>query len=536
VLNRRLKKKTNWRKGAAVLLALAGAASKVHSAEPSDPLLDLLIQKGMLTQDEANKVRAEAEAIRSNAPPTAPTTSKWKISNAIKNVELFGDIRVRYEHRQATTPIDDRYELDRGRFAVRVGLRGDAFDNFYYGLRLETSTNPRSTWVTFGGSSPTPFGKSATGVNVGQAYLGWRPGDWLDVTIGKMPNPLYTTPMTWDGDLNPEGLAEHFKYTVGKVDFFANFGQFLYQDNNPNFISSDLLVPPGSSTPNGTTVRTGETTETTFLLAWQGGGTVHFTKDMFLKAAPVVYHYLGLNSTKVSGNAVGSSPNGIGDNFIGEGSFRGTNSGNATVNGLTVSASGVSYNQIGINNLVVLDVPAEFDFKICNLSARVFGDYAYNFEGSDRAKNAFNALGTAVASNPGLTGTPPLLTYSPQTHEVHAYQAGAALASKDALGLVYGTVSKKNAWELRGYWQHVEQYALDPNLLDSDFFEGRGNLQGFFAALAYGFSDNVIGTFRYGWAERINDKLGTGGSNLDIPQINPIQHYNLFQLDLTFRF
>ena len=54
MLNRRLKKKTNWRKRAAVLLALAGAASKVHSAEPSDPLLDLLIQKGMLTQDEAN--------------------------------------------------------------------------------------------------------------------------------------------------------------------------------------------------------------------------------------------------------------------------------------------------------------------------------------------------------------------------------------------------------------------------------------------------------------------------------------------------
>ena len=96
--------------------------------------------------------------------------------------------------------------------------------------------------------------------------------------------------------------------------------------------------------------------------------------------------------------------------------------------------------------------------------------------------------------------------------------------------------SKKNTWEFRTYWQHVEQYALDPNLLDSDFFEGRGNLEGIYTALAYSFTDNVIATFRYGYASRINDKLGTGGSNLDIPQMNPIQHYNLLQLDLTLRF
>jgi hypothetical protein len=54
--------------------------------------------------------------------------------------------------------------------------------------------------------------------------------------------------------------------------------------------------------------------------------------------------------------------------------------------------------------------------------------------------------------------------------------------------------------------------------------------------LAYGFSENVIGTIRYGYARRINDKLGTGGSNQDIPQMNPISHYNIFQIDLTLRF
>ncbi len=74
------------------------------------------------------------------------------------------------------------------------------------------------------------------------------------------------------------------------------------------------------------------------------------------------------------------------------------------------------------------------------------------------------------------------------------------------------------------------------NLIDSDFFEGRGNLQGVYVAFAYGISDAIIGTVRYGYASRINGSLGTGGNNLDIPNLNPINNYNLWQMDLTWRF
>ena len=86
------------------------------------------------------------------------------------------------------------------------------------------------------------------------------------------------------------------------------------------------------------------------------------------------------------------------------------------------------------------------------------------------------------------------------------------------------------------FWQHVEQYSLDPNLLDTDFFEGVENLQGIYSAFAFGFSANVIGTVRYGYASRINDQLGTGGSGQDIPQMNPIHTYSIFQVDMTVRF
>jgi hypothetical protein len=509
-----------------LLTLTAGAGSSGFCAEPPDPLLNLLIQKGMLSQEEANRVQIEADAIRTNRLPMPESGSKWKLSKAFKNVELFGDVRLRFEHREASTPEENRIELDRGRAAVRLGLRGEALDNFYFGIRLDTSSNPRSPWVTLGSSSPSPFGKSSFGVNVGQAYVGWRPWSWLDITVGKMPNPLYTTAMVWDPDLNPEGAAERFKFTAGSADFFANFGQFLYQDNNPSFISGDLVQPLASSS------RLQDRTSTTFLLAWQVGVNYHFSTNISLKIAPVLYNYIGLvTNISVTG---GSSPNGIGDPFIGEGSFGGPNS--SPIPGLTSQGS-VTYNQVGVNNLLVLDIPIEFNFKLANLNFRLFGDYAYNFEGSERADAAFNALAATVA---GTSAQPPLLGYGPQRGS-RAYQVGLGVGSAGQVygptqGLVYGSTTRKHAWEFRTYWQRVEQYALDPNLLDSDFFEGRGNMEGIFAAMAYGLSDNAIATVRYGYGKRINDNLGTGGNNLDIPQLNPIHRFSILQLDLTFRF
>ena len=106
------------------------APSAGSCAEASDPILDLLLQKGIVTDGEVQKARADAERIRTNLMEMPPIESKWKIGKAIKNIELFGDLRLRYEHRQASTPVNDRLKLDRGRYAVRIGLRGEAFDDF----------------------------------------------------------------------------------------------------------------------------------------------------------------------------------------------------------------------------------------------------------------------------------------------------------------------------------------------------------------------------------------------------------------------
>jgi hypothetical protein len=515
-----------------LILLLCVAAPKARGADPSDPVLDLLLQKGIVTEAEVQKAKADAERIRTNelANFMPPMESKWKINNAIKNIELFGDLRLRYEYRESITPDSNRLELDRYRYAVRLGLRGEAFDDFYYGLRLDTAANPRSPWVTFGTSSSGvpyqgPFGKSTAGINIGQVYLGWRPTTWFDFTLGKMQQPLVTTPMVWDSDLNPEGAAERFKYKVGSAEFFANFGQFLYQDANPTHQGAGL----------GSTGLIGLETTPVFQLAYQGGVTYTFTTNISARVAAGIYQYVG--------TATNVSPF-FGDPFIGEGAFTGVGTANP-INGasgypgsstiLGASSLGFPNNQVGLNHLLVLEVPFEVTFKIGWLSTRVFGDFAYNLEGNKRAEDAAAGYANYLALQ-SVSGPVTVSSFAPQRNDVKAYQVGFALANKDALGMVYGSIAKKHAVEARAYWQHVEQYALDPNLLDSDFFEGRANLEGIYMAVAYGLTDNMIATLRYGYAHRINDKIGTGGANQDIPQINPIHQYSILQLDLTFRF
>jgi hypothetical protein len=528
------KKKSGIRVAVVASIVAGVGAGIASAADAPDPLLDLFVKKGIVTQEEADQVKAEADAMRTNEVATMESASRWKISKGLKNIGLYGDLRVRYEDRTAEDPAGGKLDLNRLRAAVRLGLKGEAYDNFYYGMRLDTSGNPRSAWYTFGSSSSGssyngPYGKTTAGINVGLVYLGWQPASWLDLTVGKMPMPLYTTPMVWDSDLAPEGAAERLKYTVGEADLFANFGQFIYEDVNPTTASGALGI-------NGLT---GQNTENVFQFAWQGGVNYHITTNISAKIGATLYKYVGMKrSTDTSGTS--TSPY-FGDPFVGEGTYLGPGTGTANgSSGFGTSGTlpgyrslGFPNNQVGLDHLTVLEIPFEANFKISRLDARVFGDFAYNFEGKERAQAAANGYGVYLANQ---TTTPTISGFKAQTDEVKAYQIGLAIASHDNLGLTSGSTSHRHGWEARAYWQHVEQYALDPNLLDSDFFEGRGNLEGFYAALAYGLSDNVIATLRYGYATRINDKLGTGGGNQDIPQINAIHKYNLLQMDLTLRF
>jgi hypothetical protein len=520
-------------KGVLTMTAACLAFSTTVEAQvSSDALLDKLVSKGILTQDEAAQLQKEAATNAANNVAAANASGlKFTLSKAIKSVELYGDLRMRFEYRGAKLGPDagNIYDAEsRYRYALRLGIRGDLADDFYYGLRFETSPNERSPWNTFGNATGSqapyqgPFSKANNySIYIGEAYLGWRPLPWLDVSFGRVPQPLYTTPMVWDSDFNPEGMVEKVRYSYGPADFFATFGQFIYQDTTP---STDAGVLGGSSS-----ALTGQFSDQgVYLLAWQLGGTYHLDTNMSFKAGPVFYNYIGH----------GNQGSGFYGAFVGQGvgGFTyGTNGANpsgvpgtGSIIGSTVYGDN-SFNQTGINNLAVVEFPAEFNFKLGKLDAKAFGDFALNLQGNDRAQAAYDT-GEKVYT---YMGTPNPFPHGPQLNNSQAMQFGMAVGNN--LGLLYGAHPKKGTWEARAYYQHIEQYALDPNLLDSDFFEGRGNLQGIYTGVAYSFTDAMIASVRYGWAERINDQLGTGGYNADLPLPNPIDHFQVFQMDLTWR-
>src|ERR1700704_6325426 len=498
-----------------ILTAIAAsfllAPMSILHAQDAGALLDLLVRKKIITDQDAEEVRAEL-----TKEAAATSGGKWKLSTTITELELYGDARVRYEYRGGMRPDNvasnpgDWQERERERYRLRIGLRGILADDWFFGVRLETSNKRNSTNVTFGGDGSTgPFAKDDDGMFVGQAYLGYKGFKDTTLTVGRMPNPLVTTLMTWDADINPEGMAEQWKHSFNfefgggggeatqgyskeggkevvptvttsepfklKIDLFANFAQFVYDDANPE----NPIGPRSTTTLQTGRVRGNQLIPNTdaFLLARQVGARFTFPKNIYAQIAPTVYNYTG-----------------SGDSFNIH--FRG---GEPT---FTNTAS-MNTNQTGVNSLLVFDMPMEVGWKLGELPMRIFGDFAVNLEADARARGAL---------------------HPDKGDQRYAYQIGVGV----------GQLKTKRDWQLEAFWQHSEQYSLDPNLVDSDIFDGRVNMEGVAARAGYMLSDAVSLnlTYSYGW--RSDNPLGTGGFH-DIA-INPLDQYQLFQADMNVKF
>src|SRR5206468_3502081 len=443
---------------------------------------------------------------------------KWKLFPALTELELFGDFRLRYEYRGGRTddtPVaapspgvagtHDWQERERERYRLRFGLRGTVLDDWFFGLRLETSSSARSTNVTMGGDAGNgngPFNKGDDGIAVGQAYLGYKGFPDVTLTGGRFAIPFVKTLLVWDDDINVEGLAEQWKHTFTfgggappppsfskdgkaiappspsepflKLDLFANFGQFVYDDANP----SNPLGPRGTTTQpvGGETQLTPDTNA--FMLGWQIGAKFEFPHILYFQFAPALYNYTG-NGNTFNVHYQGGDPN-------------------------LTNAESLAQNQTGINSLLVFDIPAEIGWKIGKIPMRIFGDFATNFEADDRA---------TAAGHPD------------KGDQRYAYQ----------IGLGIGKIKQKYDWQLEAFYQHVEQFAVDPNLVDSDLFDSRVNMEGFAFRAGYALSDAVIFNLTYGYGEQIDRDLGTGGTG-DAFTLNPLRKYQIFQADLNVKF
>jgi polyhydroxyalkanoate synthesis regulator phasin len=452
-----------------VSAAVAGALLMGFGANA----MDALVKKGVLTEEEALPLMKGRENDIQAADKKVKKAAKLQVSDVIDNATLYGDIRARYEYRSGEDTASFTETRDRARYKLAFGVKTTAGD-FYSDLAFAMGEGGRSDNATFGAATNGVNGSNTKErLFVKRAMLGWNITDWVTVEAGRIANPLYTTQMVWDGDLTFEGLAEKFKYNIDKTELFANLVQSQYLGDYRN-------------------VSTGTDRITNNLLAFQGGTKFPIT-DLISGKVALTY------TTYTNNKSVGGA-------FV---------PGVGTATGQISAPYGT--NTTSTNDLRTIEIPGEVEFKTAgNLSYKVFGDYVYNLDGSDRF-NAAVAAGAANATAIRNAG-----------NDDSAWLLGAGIQSAQ------DKKPSKGDWDARVWYQDVGTYALDPNAVDSDFMDSRVNMKGIVFKGQYFIRSNVFANLSAGHATRKNDGLAATGSASDV-RVN-LDKYDLIQLDVTYKF
>ncbi len=460
-------------------------------ADSTFDLVQALVAKGILTEEEALPLLKGREADIKIADEKVKKKAKVGISDAIDNATVYGDVRARYEYRDGTgvatsaTGVNVKENRNRPRYKVTLGVKTETGD-WYTDLALAAGATGRSDNVTLGATATGGDIDNKTGINIKRAMIGWKATDWLTLEAGRMNNPLYTTPMVWDADLNFEGLAEKVNYKYNDFDLFFTAAQSQYQGDRQNFTG-----PVGATPPD---------TITTELFAFQGGGKYAFNDHTNAKAGLTYTTYShGTSTAKYSPQLATST--------------------SATVLGPSSSA---------VNDLDLIEIPAEFNYywNANSIGVKVFGDYAFNTSGSDR----YNAA--VLATPAGATRN----KISAAGNDDTAWMLGLAVGSAADFKSFDGGKMVKGDWSARIWYQDVGAYSVDPNTPDSDFFDSRVNMKGAVLKAQYNFLDNVFANLSYGHATRKNNALGSTGSSATRDINLNLKDFDLLQLDLNYKF
>ena len=211
---------------APVVAALAIAPAHGQS---EDALINKLVEKGILTIDEAKALHEEARKEFDSAYKI-----KTGLPDSVTSLRIGGDFRGRYEMFHSDHP--DFTDRHRFRYRVRPGIWATLRDNFEVGFRL-TSGEPVDN---FGGdpiSGNTTFQNNASKkfVYIDLAYASWTAVDndvWSSrLTVGKMENPWVFSDLVFDGDYTPEGFAQQFEFHLNERHSLGlHLGEFVLDE------------------------------------------------------------------------------------------------------------------------------------------------------------------------------------------------------------------------------------------------------------------------------------------------------------------
>jgi hypothetical protein len=190
-----------------------------------DPLLELLVEQGVITMEQALAVQAEYD--RRRAAELVPTASPQAISSApleksvaeekeekwYDRIDFKGDLRLRGEFFWVEgISSNDRRERFRAR--IRPGIYTDITDWMEVGLQVRSGDplDPVSDNSSFDG------GFSLIPLSISEGFAAFHPVDWLDLTFGKFDakKKWVVTDMQWDDDVTVEGAMEEISFGPGQ--------------------------------------------------------------------------------------------------------------------------------------------------------------------------------------------------------------------------------------------------------------------------------------------------------------------------------
>jgi len=206
-------------------------------------LVDKLVEKGILTPAEGDKILRETKAeAKKQKEETKKAVAKELIPQWVSKTKLYGDFRLRYQY----VDVHNKRSQSQGRFRVRLNLDIKVAEKvkFIFGL-ASGGNDPRSMNQSFG----SDWDKKQ--ININYAYVEYSPYKWLKLEGGKMANPVYTvSQLLWDEDINPEGVATQIAYPINPcLNLLLNAGAFVLQDNKNNTPTDPWMwvIQPGFS-------------------------------------------------------------------------------------------------------------------------------------------------------------------------------------------------------------------------------------------------------------------------------------------------
>lgn len=203
------------------LIVLAGFIALNAGAKDNSKLLEMLVKKGVITEDEAAMLAEDANA------------EFKKPASLLGSLTLKGDLRLRYDH-TTDSPSSDAAANDRWRYRFRFGGKADMRNGVKAGFRLATGGVDADDDI---GSTNQTFDKgfARDQIHLDQA---WAQMELNEITLigGKVQNWEKTgwslSKALFDSDITPEGFEAHYSTDAGSTTLGFHGGAYFINGEN----------------------------------------------------------------------------------------------------------------------------------------------------------------------------------------------------------------------------------------------------------------------------------------------------------------